>query len=383
MTAALEVAAAAAHDRQGQVDVRVGVTVRQTRAIEQQGVVQQRTVAVRRRPELVQEVAEEFRLVGIELGIPVHLLGSVTMVRQRVMGIVDANLRIRAAAHLPAIHEREDAGDVGLVGQPLQVEHKLDVVAEDLRNGSRWLVKQAATESADGSLPVRRRRLSLLDATLDFAHRIKVFGRPGAIARPEARLQSLHVLRDRIENATVLSHLRATTLGGAAFAKQPLEHDAWVILGRQRGCRRPPRNRIEVCAAVAVLTIADQIVDVDREFEGRKRSLAAELGGCQLVDRGAGPDIGPLRELRMHPVQPRRRASSVVAIACSERFRLRVAQPADNHHLVAIRLERGEDWGQGHVGAGTLRPPKIGARMVHCHAVRQVQESETLHRPGG
>ena len=82
----------------------------------------------------------------------------------------DADLRIGAEVQLAAEHERDDARDVGLEGEPLQVVHQLDVLVEPLRNADRPFERRQL-----------RRRAALLDALnppLDFAHRVDVVVRP-------------------------------------------------------------------------------------------------------------------------------------------------------------------------------------------------------------
>ena len=49
----------------------------------------------------------------------------------------DADLRIRAEVQLASEHERDDARDVGLEGEPLQLVHQPDVLVEPLRNADR------------------------------------------------------------------------------------------------------------------------------------------------------------------------------------------------------------------------------------------------------
>ena len=49
---------------------------------------------------------------------------------------------------------------------------------------------------------------ALLDAPLDVADRVEVFGEPVLIGRPERPLQPRHFLRHRVENAAVVRHLR-------------------------------------------------------------------------------------------------------------------------------------------------------------------------------
>ncbi len=49
------------------------------------------------------------------------------MVRERVMGFGHADLRVRPAGLLAAVHERDHACQIGLVRQQLQIVEQLDV----------------------------------------------------------------------------------------------------------------------------------------------------------------------------------------------------------------------------------------------------------------
>ena len=71
----------------------------------------------------------------------------------------DADLRIRAIALLARELEGDDARDVRLEGQNLQVEHELRVVGERRGNADRPI--------EIGRLVVRHRLLGALDLTLD------------------------------------------------------------------------------------------------------------------------------------------------------------------------------------------------------------------------
>ena len=61
------------------------------------------------------------------------------MVRQSVVALGNANLRIGSEVQLPTQHEGHDARDVGLKRQPLELVHQLDVLIESLRDPIRTL----------------------------------------------------------------------------------------------------------------------------------------------------------------------------------------------------------------------------------------------------
>ena len=106
------------------------VAVAHAAAEEDSRVFQQRAVAVGKRLQPVQELAEQLRIVGLKLGEGDELLGLVAVVRQRVMRLADAHLRVDALAGFPAHHERHDPGDVRFVRDRKQVEHQRRVFLE-------------------------------------------------------------------------------------------------------------------------------------------------------------------------------------------------------------------------------------------------------------
>src|SRR5690606_3163203 len=102
------------------------------------------------------------------------------------------------------------------------------------------------------------------------------------------------------EDAAVLMRERHALLGGAAVAEQALEDEPRIILGRQRLGRRSPRERVEVYAAVAVLALSGQEIQIDRELERRQHGVAAEHSCCELIGRYAVLDVRALGALAMH-----------------------------------------------------------------------------------
>ena len=294
--------------------------------------------------------------------------------RQPVMAFGDADFRIGAEVQLASEHERRDARDVGAVGQPLQLVHQLHVLVEPLRH-------------ALGT--IQRRQLGLgtvldgLDSPFDLADRIDVFRQLGAVGRSEPPLQTGEVLEHRIENALVLARLGGAPRRGAAVAEQPLEHDARIVLGRQRRRRRGPRQRVQVGAAVAVLALPGQEIEIDGELERRQRRLLAEHRRGNLIGGDAVADVGAFGALGVHAGEPRARAARVIAARpVVAGFRLIVIEPADDHHPVAKRRQRRQDLRQLESRSLAARRPVVDAGGVHRDAVRHVDEAETTGRTG-
>ena len=104
------------------------------------------------------------------------------MVRERVVRIGHADLGVGAVAGLARELERDDAGDVALQRQHLQVEHQPRVVGVGGRHAHRAIeIRQRI---------VRRLGLGLLNAALDLADGVEVLADPGAIGRAELLLQA-------------------------------------------------------------------------------------------------------------------------------------------------------------------------------------------------
>src|SRR5262249_34697526 len=114
VAAALHLSGAAAGDDDRQVDVIVDVRIAHTAAVEHHRVVEQRAAAVRRRLQLLEVVGGQRDVEGVDLRHPRDLLRIVAVVRQRVMRVGDANLRIGARAGFARELEGDDAGHVAL-----------------------------------------------------------------------------------------------------------------------------------------------------------------------------------------------------------------------------------------------------------------------------
>ena len=119
---------------------------------------------------------EELGVVPVDLRHVRNELGLVLMVRQRMMRLGHANLRIRPRALLLADHERNHAREIALIREQLQVEHQRQVIFENRRCSLR-LIHFRQLEI--GLL------LRALDAALDVSHRFRVLLDLRAILRPQ------------------------------------------------------------------------------------------------------------------------------------------------------------------------------------------------------
>ena len=120
---------------------------------------------------------------------------------------------------------REDARDIGLESQRLQIEHQLDVFVERGRNIGGTLRQLNRLDSA---------RFHALNALLDFANRLQIFGQLGPIARAQRLVEAAHFLHHRIEDAAVALHPRHALRRASAIAEQAFKHYARMSFGRIR-----------------------------------------------------------------------------------------------------------------------------------------------------
>ena len=112
---------AEAHD--GDDGDGVGSACDDASAVENDGMVQQRALAIGCGAEFLQEIGEHPDVERIDLGHLVNPLGAVLVVGERVVRVGNANLAVGTLGLLAAHHEGDDASHIGLVGQRLQVEH--------------------------------------------------------------------------------------------------------------------------------------------------------------------------------------------------------------------------------------------------------------------
>ena len=201
---------------------------------------------------------------------------------------------------------------------------------------------------------------------------------PGPTTCPSPRSSSF----TRSSDAPVAPHPRQPRrrVSAAAGAEQPLEHRARVVLDRQRGGRRPPRDGvgIGIGAARTAVAVPDHRVRLDAQLERRQLGFLLQLAGRDLVHRDRIGDVGPVRHLVGHAGQEGAGRPGVVAAALDEVGRF-VVEAAADHHPLPERLERAQGRRQA------LQLPLLMSRVPvgHRHPVRHVEHAEALDRRGG
>ena len=288
--------------------------------------VQQRSVAVGRPAQLLQVGREQRGVVCVQLREERHLLGIVLVMRQRMVGLGDADLRVRPPAVLAAQHERHDPCQIALVGQHLQIAHQRAVIFV-VRRDPAGLLHQRQIH--------RALFLGVLDAPLHVAHRGQVLVEPRAVPGAELLLQVRQRFQQRVENAAASPQARLALgrVGRPAVAEEPLEHHAGVVLGRRLRRGTGPRERVDE-GARGVVARADEVEAVERKLERGQLRVLAELPGRDLIDRRARLDSlgGPLPD---HAGQKPRRRGRMGAAAV-----LHAIQPGEHEHAVLEGRQR-------------------------------------------
>src|SRR5262249_44354734 len=169
---------------------------------------------------------------GIDLRYLRYLFRIVAVMARRMVRIGDADLRIGSIALLARELECHDAGDIGLKGENLQVEHELRVVGEHRGDAYR--------PAQDGRLVFRYGFLWTFDLTLNLTNTVEILIEARPIRDSHALLKLRDVPREGIQQACSIAQGRAARGRVPALAEQSLEHDAGMRFGRKRGGRRRP-----------------------------------------------------------------------------------------------------------------------------------------------
>ena len=369
---ALDGAAPAAGEDDGQVEGVVRVAVPHARAVDDRRVIEQRAIAVLRRGHLLEEAREHLHVERVDLRQLRELLGPLAVVRRRVVRVGDPDLGERAHALLAAHEVRRHPRQVGLERHQHQVEHEVRVLLEAGGDAGRLHhVGQLAVALALGDL----------DAALDVAHRVEIACELRAVAAAELPLQVGDLGADRVEDAAVAAQGAQPRLGlgGADRPEEVLEHRAGVGLHRQRGVLVAPREGGAVGAAVAVLALPGEVVGLERQLERGELGVLAQVAGRELVHRHADLEGRVRGARRLHGVRPgeeRGLAARVVAVTLVQPLLgLLVGHAAQHQHLVPHRSEGRQNGSELELALGGRHP------VGHAHAVGHVHRPEALDGP--
>ena len=245
--------------------------------------VEQRAVAVRRGGHAVEQIRELRHLIGVDLRDFDDLFRLLLVVRDRMVRIGHADLRERHAAELAAQHERNDARQVRLVRQHLQVAHQLHMIVEAVGHAGRMV---------DDRQLARALFFGAGNPALDVTDRVEIFHELHAVAGANRSAQALRFRDHRVEHAAILADARAPRLrrGAAAVPEQPLEDDARVAFGRERRVRAAPGDGVGIRTREADVAGARGLARFDSELERGELRVLSRFVRQDLVDRDAGVD---------------------------------------------------------------------------------------------
>src|SRR5262245_32603842 len=128
MTASFERTGAAPEDEIRQRKMIMEVAIAHIAAEEDDGMVEESSVSVRRRSKLTDKLRKQPKVVNLNLHIFLDRFSQVLMVRNFVMSVGHAKVGIRPIAGFARDHIRRYAGDVRPIREDQQVVHHLDVL---------------------------------------------------------------------------------------------------------------------------------------------------------------------------------------------------------------------------------------------------------------
>ena len=331
--------------------------------------VQQGAIAVGRRLELLHVIGEQLGLQRFDLDHLLDLRAVAGVMRQGVMRVGNPDLGEGSICLLTAHHEGNDAGDIGLEGQNLQVTHQLGM----------FLVRGGDTDRPlhpwhlQGTL-----LLGHLDATLDIANGVGILGQLRPIARTEFPHKVRYGLAHRVENAAIPSEAGTLLLRVRALdvAKQPLEDSTWIVFHRERCRGTLPAQRVDIGAAPAAFARAYDPGGIETDLERRQLRVLAEFLRNDLIERNSIAEVGAIGPLRLDTCQIRTGGALVnTHLLPGQRSGLFLGESRQHSEPIAKRGERLQEAGQFEVDARRRRCP-----LVHDPPVRHVHDAQSLRR---
>ena len=358
---ALDPERAAAGDNRGEVRVVVDVGVADAGAVEEHRVIEERAFAVGRGFQALQIVGEERDVEGVDFRHAGDFFGVIAVVGQRVMRIGDAGLGgVGAVAGLAGELEGDDARDVALEGEDLEVEHELRVIG--VGGGDAEGAVEVGGEIVLGDVG-----LGFLDTAFDLADGVEVFADFGLIGGAEAAFEAGNIFGHPVEEARAFAEGGAAFGDAAALAEEAFEDDTRVgFVGEGRG-GRGPGEIVLVNAGVAVVALAGGLEHVHREFERGELGGLADLLGGELVGGGGEAIVVTLGVLGFGGAEEGGVGRGVGAGVGVAQLHVR-----ENGELVAVGREGFEDRREG--GERAVGGGGGPTRLVAAHGHEDVAE---------
>ena len=214
----------AARNQNRQVAVVMHIGIPHAAPIKVERMIQQRAVALRRGLQLPKKLGEQRHVELIDLGHPRNLFRIVAVMRQRMMRIRNASLRIGPVAGFARKLEGNHARDIALQRQHLEIEHQSSVVRVGGGNTDRPIQIRQRVVLGIGFRP--------LNAALHLADRFKILAHPRAIGWAEFSLEPRDILIEPIEQAGPFPQRGLAVCRAAAFAEESFKDDPRMRFGR-------------------------------------------------------------------------------------------------------------------------------------------------------
>src|SRR5262245_10161558 len=312
------------------------VAVAEGAAVKDRAAVEEAAVEIRGGGEALHEAREELDVEAVDLRHLLDEVGMAAVVRQRVVRVGDANLRVDANAAFAAQHHGGDAGEVGLERDGLQLEHQLDVGGIVERDAGRLLVR-------------RRHRIALAcrDLQLDLADAGEVLVHAAAVGRAEAGLEARGILARMVENTLAIEGATCTDIGGQARVdgtEEALEYGSRIDFDGQWRVGILPREAVRVGAARPSVAVADHAGILAADLERGHTRLGGPTRRRELVEGPAGMNVGSRGVLHF---RAREEAARRLRMAAAARLLSRaIGETRENGDVLAEGLERLENAGE-------------------------------------
>ena len=180
-------------------NIRVGVCVGETAAMDHHRVAEQAAIAVWRGLQAVEEMGKKLRVVHVDACYLFDPFLVAELVCQWGVRIRDTNLAVGALACLASVHEGDDAREIGLQGQNLQVEHHLGVIGKFYGNASRLF------DDADEFFVFP---FSTFDVAFEFPNGEQILIHLAPVGAAQVDRQALRIVANQVENTAAFGQTR-------------------------------------------------------------------------------------------------------------------------------------------------------------------------------
>ena len=220
----------------------------------------------------------------------------------------------------------------------------------------------------------------MFDALFNFAHASQILVEFLPVPRSKLTLQGAGIIEHKVQDAsllflTALEALFAFT--GCASAKESLEQQAGIRLGRHGLAGRAPGQSVLIGARISGIAIAGFAHRVAGQFQGRKPGEMPDLVGCNLVDGNARVNVRAGGFLDADAGQEGATGARVVTGAVRAGRGVDVVQLAQDLQAFFDVLQRLHRAVEFKILALASRPPVAGDRTI-----REIDKGHPQRRAG-